>query len=212
MKKRLLTLLLTVCLFSLYGCGDKKENNTEKSVEQVSVTEESTQSEPSLVEETPEPTLPPFSEDDVDTIEVTSTDLHDGVWDTVITNTNNGSNVSPQLSWEEVEGADSYVIYMVDNSANYWLHWISKDVKETSLEQGWADKKEYLGPYPPSGTHEYQIYVIALQSPVEQVYGSFDKGNISFEKNKYNCDITDDGQSGNILAIGTITGTYTAGE
>ena len=101
MKKRLLTIILTVTVLGVCGCSDKKENNTENSAEKVSVTEERTQSEPSVVEETPEPTLPPFSEDDVDAIEVTSTDLHDGVWDTVITNTNNGSNVSPQLSWED---------------------------------------------------------------------------------------------------------------
>jgi hypothetical protein len=106
----------------------------------------------------------------------------------------------------------SYVIYMVDNSANSWLHWISKDVKETELEQGWADTKEYKGPYPPDGTHEYEIYVIALKNPVSELYGTFDKGNMTFEKNKYNCDITDDGESGNILAVGTLTGTYTAGE
>ena len=154
----------------------------------------------------------PFEETDVPVIEITSADLHDGVWDSVITNTKNGLNVSPQLSFEPVDGAESYMIYMVDNTATYWLHWISNNVTETDLEQGWAGQDEYVGPYPPDGTHEYEIYVIALKQPVSEVYGQFDKANIFFEDNKYNCNKTDDGQPGNILAIGRLVGTYTAGE
>lgn len=221
MKKRLLVGILSLTLLSLCACGDKKTDDNTNQSSPVSI-EESIQSEPSVsvIEETKEtepseaeePVKEAFDETSVESFEVNSTDLKDGVWDTAITNTSNGSNVSPQLSWEEVEGADSYVVYMVDNSANFWLHWISKDVKDTELPQGWADAKEYVGPYPPSGTHEYQIYVIALKQPVSKVYGSFDKGNLMFEDNKYNCDTTDDGQAGNIVAIGTITGTYTAGE
>ena len=65
--------------------------------------------------------------------DVTSTNLHSGVWDTVITNTENGNNVSPQLSWEPVESAKSYVIYMVDTSAGNRLHWSSGNITETSL-------------------------------------------------------------------------------
>lgn len=214
MKRLSFLAAMGICMLALTACGGKTKSENEtvtvknNSEEQSSTTEESVQEDKIETESSAEM----FSESDVETIELTSKDLHDGVWDTVITNTNAGSNVSPQLSWEEVEGADSYVIYMVDNSANSWLHWISKDVKETELEQGWADTREYVGPYPPGGTHEYEIYVIALKNPVSELYGTFDKGNMTFEKNKYNCDITDDGESGNILAVGTLTGTYTAGE
>lgn len=87
--------------------------------------------------------------------DISSDDLHDGVWDTVITNTDYGKNVSPQLSWEPVEGAKSYVIYMVDTSAGNWLHWRAGNITETTLEQGSATECEYIGPYPPSGTHNY---------------------------------------------------------
>ena len=219
MKRLSFLAAMGICMLALTACSGqtKSENETvtvkNNSEEQSSTTEENVTVE-SVQEDKieTEPSTEMFNVSDVETIELTSKDLHDGVWDTVITNTNAGSNVSPQLSWEDVEGADSYVIYMVDNSANSWLHWISKGVKETELEQGWADTKEYKGPYPSDGTHEYEIYVIALKNPVSELYGTFDKGNMTFEKNKYNCDITDDGESGNILAVGTLTGTYTAGE
>ena len=221
MKKKLLVIFCAFAALSISACGNSSKE-TEKStkatvsksddVKQAEKTEaETTESttEKKTVEETTEAV---FSESDVATIEVKSKDLHDGVWDSKITYTENGANVSPQLSWEAVEGADSYVIYMVDNTAASWMHWKSKDVKKTKLKQGWADSKEYVGPYPPGGTHEYEIYVIALKKPVSEVYGSFDSSNIGFKENKYNCNITDDGEEGNILAIGTLAGTYTAGD
>lgn len=37
-------------------------------------------------------------------ITITSTDLIDGVWNEEITNTKYGSNVSPQLSWNAIDG------------------------------------------------------------------------------------------------------------
>lgn len=221
MKKKLLVTLCTVAALSVSACGSSSKNDVESTKATVSKNEEVKQTENTdaetieattekeTVEETTEAT---FSESDVAAIEVKSKDLHDGVWDTKITNTEKGSNVSPQLSWEAVEGADSYVVYMVDNTAGSWMHWKSKDVKKTKLKQGWADSEEYVGPYPPGGTHEYEIYVIALKNPVSEVYGEFDKSNIGFRDNKFNCNITDDGEEGNILAIGTIKGTYTAGD
>lgn len=143
---------------------------------------------------------------------LSSNDLHDGVWDTVITDTDNGSNVSPQLSWEPVEGAQSYVIYMVDTTAMDWMHWKSANVTETVLPQGWASAEEYIGPYPPSGTHDYEIYVFALAQPVEKVKGSFNFSNLKFKDNALALDEAQDGSAGNILAYGHITGTYTHGD
>ena len=69
--------------------------------------------------------------------------LANGVWDSVITNTENGSNKSPRLSWEPVEGASSYVVYMVDTSANNWLHWRSENLTVNALEQGSAPAERY---------------------------------------------------------------------
>lgn len=140
--------------------------------------------------------------------EVTSDDLHDGVWDTIITNTEYGENVSPSLSWDPVEGADSYVIYMVDPTARNWMHWKSNDVKDTDLEQGWASDDEYVGPYPPNGTHDYEIYVIAIKEGLDTIGGDFDAANTGFEDDLKELNVP----AGNILAYGHIVGTYTHGD
>ena len=45
---------------------------------------------------------------------VTSNSLKDGYWDEITANTVAGQNLSPDLTWEPVEGASCYAIYMVD--------------------------------------------------------------------------------------------------
>ena len=144
----------------------------------------------------------------VEQFEVKSDDLNGGVWDTIITNTENGENLSPALSWDPVDGADSYVIYMVDTSANNWMHWKSNGVTYTDLKQGWASDEEYVGPYPPSGTHNYEIYVIALKKDLDHLGGDFDSANNDFEEDLKMLDTP----GGNILAYGHIVGTYTHGD
>ena len=141
-------------------------------------------------------------------IALTSEDLHDGVWDTDITKTEKGSNRSPQLSWQPVEGAACYAVYMVDTSAGYWLHWKSSNVTETELAAGAAPDSEYVGPYPPSGTHNYEIRVYALKEAVTESKSRFDSSNAGFEKMAEALDKTGSGE-GNVLAYGTLTGTYT---
>ncbi len=145
---------------------------------------------------------------DVTKFEVTSEDLHAGIWDTAITNTAYGKDVSPALSWDPVDGADCYIIYMVDPTAKNWMHWKSNGVTDTDLEQGWASDDEYVGPYPPSGTHDYVVYVIALKESVSSIGGSFDSANADFAAiaKELNSD------TGNILAYGVISGTYTHGD
>ena len=64
--------------------------------------------------------------------------LTDGVWNDIISNTNIGENKSPQLSWEPVEGAKVYAVYMFDTNTNGYLHWRSGGITETSLPEGWA--------------------------------------------------------------------------
>ncbi len=153
-----------------------------------------------------------FGKTGIDEFDVTSEDLHDGVWDTVITNTGNGDNVSPQLSWEGEEDAVSYVIYMIDTSAENWIHWKSNDVTETELPRGWASSDEYIGPYPPSGTHDYEIYVVALKKPVTWLQGEFDAADPDFAEHLLLLDIAYDGSSGNMIGYGHIKGTYTNGD
>ena len=125
-----------------------------------------------------------------------------------------GSNPAPilmALSWEPVDGAAVYVIYMVDINANNFLHWKSADVTETSLHQGWAPSSDYVGPYPPSGqTHQYNIYVFALKAPVERVKGSINTPAAKIQEFMDSLDTDANGNTGNIVAVGRITGKYTA--
>lgn len=147
----------------------------------------------------------------LDSFEVSSGDLHGGVWDSDITNTKNGTNRSPQLSWESVDGASCYGVYMVDTGSagsGSWMHWKSL-AEETSLPAGWAPASEYVGPYPPEGTHVYEILVFAFREAPEKLKGSFDNTNPKLlEAFK----VMDGENGGNIIACGHIKGTYTHGE
>ncbi len=141
-------------------------------------------------------------------ITLTSENLHDGVWDAEISNTGKGKNCSPQLSWEPVEGAACYAVYMVDTSVTYWLHWKSLGITETTLAAGAASGKEYVGPYPPSGTHDYEIRVYALKEPVNEEQSRFDSSNDGFDQMIEALDKNSSG-AGNVLAYGTLTGSFT---
>ena len=97
------------------------------------------------------------------TMQVTSESLVNGRWIYGIASSGKGSNLSPQLSFNPVDGASYYVIYMVDESANNWVHWYA-EVTGNSIDLG-ANVGQYIGPYPPegSGDHTYTIYVYALE-------------------------------------------------
>ena len=157
------------------------------------------------------------------TMTVSSENLKNGVWDKVITNTTDGKNLSPQLKFDKVEGADHYVIYMIDESAHNWVHWIATDVRENELPTGantgaYADNDtfRYVGPYPPpySGDHIYTIYVYALKdNPEADMDFDFDKSYLGADDLYYNhLDISgkkdDINLYGNVLAYGYLSGTY----
>ena len=130
-----------------------------------------------------------------------------------------GENVSPQLSWEPVEGATTYVIYMVDLTAYNIIHWKSEGITETNLPQGWASSAfsqgdtynaDYVGPNPPSGsTNQYNIYVFALKAPVERVKGSLGNQAIKLQEFMDSLDTDAEGNTGNIVAVGRVVGYYT---
>ncbi|MBR2087068.1 MAG: hypothetical protein IJ906_08035 [Oscillospiraceae bacterium] len=143
---------------------------------------------------------------------ITSENLHDGVWDTVI-GKEQGENKSPQLSWEPVEGANAYGILMIDTDAGNWLHWKTGMVTTAGIPLGYAGSDTYVGPYPPAGTtHSYTIYVAALREADANVLGFLDNRNdyADYTSDKLLCsmDVTDGGSAGNVIAVGTITGTY----
>ena len=148
---------------------------------------------------------------------VNSDDLNNGVWDSSITNTPEGQDLSPQLSFDKVEGASYYVIYMVDESANNWVHWYA-EVPEPGLDHG-LNAGKYIGPYPPegSGDHIYAVYVYALADKpgvkYDGEYPEFDEpwlGAESLWSGVLN--IKDSIQRptlyGNVISYGYIEGTY----
>jgi phosphatidylethanolamine-binding protein (PEBP) family uncharacterized protein len=122
-----------------------------------------------------------------------------------------GSNQSPQLSWSVVSGAACYAIFMVDESAGYWLHWRAANVNKTSLAQGEnISGAQYIGPYPPHDyDHNYRIEVFALKQAPEAEIGIFDKGNnYTNMVNQLNAV----GGGDNIVGRGHITGKYKKGD
>ena len=98
---------------------------------------------------------------------------------------------------------------MTDVDAFNWVHWMSDGVTETELPEGWASDSDYKGPYPPAGSsHTYEIYVVALKNPVERMKGALDGQNPKFEENFKAMDTDANGNSGNIISVGKLTGTY----
>ena len=87
-------------------------------------------------------------------------------------------NVSPQLSWTGApKEARSFALAMVDTHpvAEGYVHWLVVDIDAatTSLPEAAADGampagsrelKPYAGPFPPSGTHEYELTLYALDA------------------------------------------------
>lgn len=196
---KLITLILCETLaFSFAGCTAKTTVSSEpKNEPETTVTSEA---KPDNTGDEFVGQYPAFA--------VTSKSLHDKYWDDVTSNTGTKQNSSPELSWKPVEGASCYVIYMVDVSANCFLHWVQGDITETSLPEGYAGRDCYIGAYPPSGTHQYNIYVIALKNPVKRVKGGI---NIPFpELPEFikALDTDKDGNTGNIIAAGKITGLF----
>ncbi|MBQ1572460.1 MAG: hypothetical protein IIZ78_15130 [Clostridiales bacterium] len=204
MKKIIALIICGALMLPVAGCS----NN-------VSVSSENTEAQTTTVAAQTEASAADNSDDQFvsayPAFAVTSESLDGNVWIESCSNTDGGENASPELSWEPVDGAAVYVIYMVDINANNFLHWKSADVTETSLHQGWAPSSDYVGPYPPSGqTHQYNIYVFALKAPVERVKGSINTPAAKIQEFMDSLDTDANGNTGNIVAVGRITGKYTA--
>lgn len=89
-----------------------------------------------------------------------------------------GRNVSPPLNWSggppEVR---SFALAMVDRHpvARNYVHWLVADIdsSRTSLPEGIGGRGEggglreltpYVGPFPPSGVHDYEFTLYALRT------------------------------------------------
>lgn len=154
-------------------------------------------------------TVPASSEPAVLSLNLSSDDLSDGVWNSVIASNGSGQNLSPELSFDAVEGAEEYAVVMIDPDGNNWLHWIASGIKRTHLSQG-ENPGSYQGPYPPSGTHTYEVTVYALKAAPDGLPGTFDAAGNSPEDLLAGMD-TAGGLRGNVIVSETISGTYTAG-
>jgi Raf kinase inhibitor-like YbhB/YbcL family protein len=87
-------------------------------------------------------------------------------------------NVSPQLSWTGAPAeTKSFALAWVDTHpiANGYVHWLVVDIDPatTSLPEGAAgggmpvgsrELTPYAGPFPPSGTHAYELTLYALDT------------------------------------------------
>lgn len=178
MKKWIVTLLVVMMMFALAGCGKKKATDE--------------------IVEYPELVLSSKS--------LTS----ECAWYTKISALDavpSGENVTPALTIEPVEGASCYVIYMVDVSAKNWLHWKAVTVKDLKLKEGAKlDISEYVGPYPPSGMHTYDVIVYALANELEEYPGLINEPLGSLTSMESMLDEYDK-EPGNILAKGVLEGT-----
>jgi Raf kinase inhibitor-like YbhB/YbcL family protein len=91
---------------------------------------------------------------------------------------NKAENVSPRLSWENPpEGTRSFALAVVDTHpvAQGYVHWLVIDIPADTaeLEEGAAagampagsrEVTPYAGPFPPSGTHDYEFTLYALNT------------------------------------------------
>ena len=225
MNKKIIALVLAAAAcINLTACTSQTEATAAVQTEAAAVTETAEVSEAAETtaetaeeaagETTAETTTMPTADENgdflsaFDQFELTSEDLTDGVWADAIAN--GADDVSPQLSWEPVEGADQYVIVMVDTTAYYFIHWKAVGVTETTLDRGWA-QSDYVGPYPPSGsTHTYDVYVVAIRNPLDRLRGTVNTQNPNFPSFINQIDTDADGNTGNIIAYGRLSGTYTA--
>ena len=96
-------------------------------------------------------------------------------------------------------------------NTNGFIHWKSVGITQTEIPQGWASSEDFIGPWPaPGDTHIYDVYVIALKEPVDRLKGGLNAINPKFESFIQGLDTDSEGNSGNIIAYGKISGAFTA--
>ncbi len=206
--KRYIISVLIVLL--LCGCSNSSNSGNTSSTKEANQTITPTVTPTNA--STPDPTASPVELKD---IQITSESLNeDGLWITAINGKDanpGGLNQTPQLSWNAVEGASCYAIYMYDTSANNWLHWKAANITKTSIDLGEKlEMSKYTGPYPPNGTHVYEVTVYALKEPVEKCPGSMDAPAINTDVNEKQLDMVN-GNIGNIIGKGKISGEVISG-
>ena len=144
--------------------------------------------------------------EELQTFDVSTTSLDGDTWKKECGSRH--GNVSPEISWQAVDGAGKYVVFMLDKDASNWLH-MCVITDKNGLKEGEYDGKEagYVGPYPPE-KHEYDVYVIALKEENGSIAYNMDSTgtDISEKLNKLN--ISQSGDTGNVISYGMIKGFY----
>jgi Raf kinase inhibitor-like YbhB/YbcL family protein len=121
------------------------------------------------------------------------------------------ANVSPPLSWTDAPpDTRSFALSVVDRHpvAGNYVHWLVADIAAgvTSLPEGAAgaampagarEVRPYAGPFPPSGTHDYEFTLYALKTDRLDV-----PEQVSLEA-------FTNAVEPNVLATATLVGTFT---
>lgn len=201
MKNILKLIVLTITILLVFtACGDKKAAEPDPTTEPVST--EQTTADETTTETTTEKELPK----EPVTMKVTCTSAtSDGKLLTKCAATYaNGQNLVPGISWDAVDGAKAYAVYILDESASNWLH-LKTITTTNSIKEGENISGQYVGPYPPSGNHTYVIYVLALDKAPSSLPGTFDSTNQDIDTIKSQI-------NANILGYGQTSVTYANGD
>lgn len=164
---------------------------------------------------------------------ISSNDLKDGVWNPDIFSIDGGAGLSPHLYFDPVEGADHYVIYMVDETGGHYGTWLATEIQENELFTGdnltiHADDPNYryTGSYiypPDKSPILVSVYVFALRdetlNDVSTLFSEY-SSCWPLEPNELYVDylslicngkisfMFSDRRYGNVISYGYITGTY----
>ncbi len=137
--------------------------------------------------------------DNLDTFEVTSESIFYGEWIKEIGNEN--GNVSPELSWDKVDGASTYAIMILDlDAGDYLLHGCG--ICDTNhIDIGALDN--FVG-FRPQSPHYYTAYVFALKNAVDL---NLSAGGNMLDDEKFFELLTKDNPD-NVISYGKITASY----
>lgn len=146
---------------------------------------------------------------DLPTFESGSADLSDYIWDDDISNTSLGTNRSPELHWDAVDGAASYCVVMIDGG---WLHMdVYTDWNALAggqIERG-STGSQYVGPYPPEGSvHTYSVFIFALKGEPGKVPFYFDNSGNNIDNIFAGLDTDAEGNTGNVIAYSRLDGNF----
>lgn len=201
MNKKIMTAAILSASLLLTACGAQTNETTAAPAETTATT--------TAAETTTEATTTESSETEAQLPvinNITSEDVKDGMWVDSVACNSVGKNESPQLKWDAVEGAEGYVIYMLDTTVGNEIQW--KTTSDTNeLAHGKDNKRDkYFGPHP-DGLNEYQVIIYAVKKIPEKIPGVIHTSQLFFEKFEEKIDDAGEGP-GNIIAKGTLEVSY----